>query len=358
MSLTRHYRRLLLAYPRAYRRERGEEMIGVLLDRAPAGRTRPTVREAFDLVRGGLRCRLGRPASRTVGVWALLTALICGLFSASLAARLAWETSRPQPDRAEVAAIFAEAFPGHRLDDDSVYIDPALFVFYSQPLQWRSLKPMLFGDGGEYQEGMASASAIGPAPVPETEALATARQRLWAAGWRVYEPNSKRVAAVCSPPCESAIEPADVVLLARQGDTVLRATFHGPSYGSYLGLEVQRATPPAVLPAAVLAGLVGGGLAWLAFAWASRRTEGRRAVRPLFGIAFFLWWMPPLLSTGSLLPHHFDEPHPSWHPLWEWLGQPTGSLLFLVGAACALTVLAVAVVAGRDPEPIPAQVST
>ncbi|MEU2613779.1 hypothetical protein ABZ570_19640 [Micromonospora sp. NPDC007271] len=89
--------------------------------------------------------------------------------------------------------------------------------------------------------------------MPETEALATARQRLWAAGWRVYEPSAKRVLAVCSPPCRSASEPADIVLAARQGDTVLRATFHGPSYGSYLNLEVQRAAPPAVLPAAVLA---------------------------------------------------------------------------------------------------------
>ncbi|MFR9778566.1 hypothetical protein ACL02O_21265 [Micromonospora sp. MS34] len=111
MSLIRHYRRLLLAYPRAYRRERGEEILGLLLDTTPPGRTRPTVTGAVDLVRAGLRCRLGRPASRTVGVWAALTALICGLFTAAVASRLVWETSRPQPDRAEVMAIFTEAFP-------------------------------------------------------------------------------------------------------------------------------------------------------------------------------------------------------------------------------------------------------
>ncbi|MFU8872404.1 hypothetical protein [Micromonospora sp. SL4-19] len=352
MSLTRHYRRLLLAYPRAYRRERGEEILGLLLDTAPPGRTRPTGREAFDLVRAGLRCRLGRPASRAVVGLALLTALICGLFTASLAARVAWETSRPQPDQAEVAAIFAEAFPGHRLNDD-VTTAPALFVFYNQPLRWGSFKAVLLGDGGEYQEGSAYAAAVRPAPTPEAEILAAARQRLRAAGWQVYEPTTEVLFLdVCNPRCVSTSRLVETVLVARQGDTVLRAAVHDSSYNSYLNLEVQRAAPPAVLPAAVLAGLVGGGLAWFVFAWASRRTEGRRGVHPLFGIAFFLWWVPALLSTPSLISHHLDEPHPSWHPLWEWLGQPTCSLLFLVGAACALTVLVVALVPRKDLRPL------
>ncbi|SBT53554.1 hypothetical protein [Micromonospora narathiwatensis] len=356
MSLTRHYRRLLLAYPRAYRRERGEEILGLLLDTAPAGRTRPTVREALDLIRGGLRCRLGRPASSTVGVWAVLTALICGLFTASLAARIAWETSRPQPDRAEVAAVFAEAFPGHRLDDD-IMTAPALFVFYNSPLTWQSLKPVLIGDGGEYQEGMASASAVGPAPMPEAESLATAQQRLRAAGWQVYEPITEILQICASASCDTASQPVQTTLVARRGDTVLRATFHDASYNSYLGVEVQRAAPPAVLPAAVLAGLAGGVLTWLVFAWASRRTEDRRGVVPLLGIALFLWWAPTLLSTASLFPHHLGEPHPNWHPLWEWLGQPTCSLLFLIGAACALALLVVALFPRKDLQPLIVNVS-
>ncbi|MFD2764019.1 hypothetical protein [Micromonospora eburnea] len=351
MSLTRYYRWLLLAYPRAYRRERGEEILGLLLDTAPAGRTRPTVREAFDLVRGGLRCRLGRPASTSVGAWAVLTALICGLFTASLAARIAWETSRPQPDRDEVAAVFAEAFPGHQLDDD-IMTAPALFVFYNNPLTWRSLKPVLFGDGGEYQEGMAVASAAGPAPMSEAEALATARQRLQAGGWQVYAPATEVLEVCASATCHRASQPVQTTLIAHRDDTVLRATFHDASYNSYLGVEMQRATPPAVLPAAVLAGLAGGVLTWLVFAWASRRTEGRRGVAALLAIALFLWWAPALLSTASLFPHHLGEPHPTWHPLWEWLGQPTCSLLFLVGAACALALLVVALIPRRDLRPL------
>lgn len=352
MSLTRRYRRLLLAYPRAYRREHGEELLGVLLDAAPAGQTRPTLGEAVDLVRGGLRCRLGRPASSTVGVWAVLTALICGLFTAALASRVAWETSRPQPDRPEFAAVFAEAFPGHRLGDD-VSTARALFVIYGQPLSRASLRDLLLGDGGEYQEGVAGGSAAGPMPASEAETLATAQQRLRAAGWQVYEPTSEVLQTCSDPRCDPTSQPVETVLVARRGDTVLRATFDDPrSFGSYLGVELKRAAPPAVLPVAVLAGLIGGVLAWLVFAWTSRRTEDRRRAPLLLGITLFLWWAPVLLATASLAPHHLDEPHPSWHPLWEWLGQPTLSLFFLVGLAAALILVATALTPRRDLHPL------
>jgi len=58
-ALERRYRRLLLAYPAEYRRERGDELVGILLDDAAPGRTRPEWREAADLVLGGLRRRAG-----------------------------------------------------------------------------------------------------------------------------------------------------------------------------------------------------------------------------------------------------------------------------------------------------------
>ncbi|MBM0256991.1 hypothetical protein [Micromonospora sp. 4G55] len=109
--LARRYRRLLCCYPRAYRRERGEELVALLLDTAPPGRTRPRLREAVDLIGNGMRCRLGRPASRTVVAWAVLAAVVCGLFSAALSARVAWETARPLSGRAETAAVFRTVLP-------------------------------------------------------------------------------------------------------------------------------------------------------------------------------------------------------------------------------------------------------
>jgi hypothetical protein len=56
--LTYYYRALLVAYPASYREERGEEILGTLLDAAGDGRTRPSIREAVALVRGGYRVRL------------------------------------------------------------------------------------------------------------------------------------------------------------------------------------------------------------------------------------------------------------------------------------------------------------
>ncbi|PSK65896.1 hypothetical protein B0E53_02149 [Micromonospora sp. MH33] len=229
----------------------------------------------------------------------------------------------------------------------------ALFVIYGQPLFRASLRDLLLGDGGEYQEGGAGGSAVGPMPTSQEATLATAGRRLRDAGWQVYEPTSEVLQTCAGPRCDPATQPVETVLVARRGDTVLRATFDDPrTFGSYLVVELQRAAPPAVLPAAVLAGLVGGALAWLVFAWASRRTEGRRRAPLLLGVTLFLWWAPVPLSTASLARHHLDEPHPSWHPLWEWLGQPTLSLFFLVGLAAALVLLVTALTPRRDPSPL------
>ncbi|MEH1098691.1 hypothetical protein [Micromonospora sp. CPCC 205561] len=355
--LARRYRRLLLCHPRDYRRARADEMVGVLLDAAPPGRTRPTVREAANLIRHGLRCRLGRPASRTVGVWATLAAVICGLFTAALATRAAWETSPPQPGRAETAGVFAAVLPGHDLGD--VDPAPALFTFYSQPLTVRSLENVLLGDGGEYQRSSVVAVAAGTPRMPAGETLALARRRLHETGWQVYEPLSDSTPSCPEKTCATPVTSIGTTLLARRGDTVLElhVTSPPPVDGSHLSLALSRTTPPAVLPAGIAGGLLGAGIGWLVFGWASRRTEAahpaRGAVGVLFAITLFLWWTPVLLTVPPLLRHHLDEPHPTWHPLWEWLGQPAASLLFVVGAATALLGLALAAAPRRGPDPLP-----
>lgn len=56
--LERRYRRLLLAYPRAYRRAHGDELLDVLLESAEPDRRVPEGREALGLLTGGLRSRL------------------------------------------------------------------------------------------------------------------------------------------------------------------------------------------------------------------------------------------------------------------------------------------------------------
>jgi hypothetical protein len=354
--LARRYRRLLWCYPRSWRRSRADEVVALLLDTAPPGRTRPGVRETVDLIRGGLRCRLGRPTSSTVVAWAALTAVICGLFAAALASRAGWETSRPQPDRAEAGAILTDVFPGHDLGD--IDVPPALFVVYGHALSMNSLHSLLFGDGGEYQEGATGAWASGAPPVPADQILATARQRLTGAGWRVYDPQVDSYTGCTDKLCGTPQLITNTELLARRGDTILTASISTQTSadGSYLSVELHRAPPPAVLPAGLLGGLLGAVAGWLLFGWASRRTEGRWTNAPaktLYVVTMVLWWLPVALAAPSLLQHHLGEPHPAWHPLWEWLGQPVASLLFVVGTGCAVLALGLAAAPRRDPDRSP-----
>jgi hypothetical protein len=69
VSLERRYRLLLRAYPPAWRREREQEILGVLMAGAPAGRRRPTAGEAADLLLRGMQARLKRGASTWRADW-------------------------------------------------------------------------------------------------------------------------------------------------------------------------------------------------------------------------------------------------------------------------------------------------
>ncbi len=60
-NLERGYRRLLAWYPRAFRRENGQEILAVLMAGAADGQRRPGLAESADLIRSGLWMRL-RPA--------------------------------------------------------------------------------------------------------------------------------------------------------------------------------------------------------------------------------------------------------------------------------------------------------
>ncbi|GAA2210492.1 hypothetical protein GCM10009850_059510 [Nonomuraea monospora] len=67
-ALERRYRRLLLAYPRTYRRAHGDELLDVLLEEAGPGRRFPVLREAWGLLAGGLRSRVTHQATGSAWV--------------------------------------------------------------------------------------------------------------------------------------------------------------------------------------------------------------------------------------------------------------------------------------------------
>jgi hypothetical protein len=64
-TLERHCQLVLRAYPAAYRKARGEEIIGTLLEATPQGRSWPLLRDIRCLIFGGLRARAAQPKEFT-----------------------------------------------------------------------------------------------------------------------------------------------------------------------------------------------------------------------------------------------------------------------------------------------------
>jgi hypothetical protein len=83
--LERRYRRLLLAYPMDFRRDRGEEVVSTLLDAANPGQTAPSLAETCDLVYNGIRTRARRTRVTLTGPVAAHAFLYTGLLTLALA---------------------------------------------------------------------------------------------------------------------------------------------------------------------------------------------------------------------------------------------------------------------------------
>jgi hypothetical protein len=328
------HRWLLLSYPRGYRRERGAEILETLQAIAPQRRG---LRVGANLVRHGLRARLGRPASRSVVVWASVFAVACGLFAASFGIWLAWLGSRPL-DHNELVATVDQLYPGEKVRDIDRQDPPAVFIIYGSPLSWQSIPDLLFGDGGEYSLAGIGASFDRLPADTRPRTLAQLQERLGAAGWDFSEPvySHSYDCIPNDPRCDPTSIPSDITLYAQRGDNLLEVHINADNTTPVMGLAMTRATPWAAYPAGILAFLLGMLGGWCLFGWVSRRAErGHAAAQALanvmFGFAMFLWWAPILLSAPQLLVHHLKEPHYRWHPLWEWIGQPAMSLPFLVG---------------------------
>lgn len=83
-TLERRCRLLLRAYPAGYRQNRGEEIIGTLLETTPAGRSWPLARDVRGLVIGGLLARAARNRQQTTAAnlrTAVVTSACCGASS-------------------------------------------------------------------------------------------------------------------------------------------------------------------------------------------------------------------------------------------------------------------------------------
>ncbi|MEU7835761.1 MULTISPECIES: hypothetical protein [unclassified Nonomuraea] len=105
-TLERRYRRLLLAYPRRYRAAHGDELLDVLLESAAPGQSTPVLREAWGLLRGGVRTRITHQATGTA--WADGLHLgVTAVSAVNLAALLPFAGSLPLWTLLSVLALLA-----------------------------------------------------------------------------------------------------------------------------------------------------------------------------------------------------------------------------------------------------------
>jgi hypothetical protein len=338
----RRCRRLLIAYPRDYRKQRGEEIIDTLAESSAS-----PVSEAFALVAGGLRCRLGRPHSRLVVVFSLLTALLVGLLGAALTNRLAWESAGPLPSNDAALRVFALVAPGSnpgapkRADHTFGYATYG--SLRSVPLA-DSILRMLFADGWEeYGPGEVHVADAVKSTGNTRLYLERAAARLRAEGWQVT-PN-------WYDPSLTARKPSTVLqVFAYPGVPGGSGSAEDPAPGSAgITMDIYRTRPSVVVPAEIAGGVVGGTFAWLVFGWTSRRTWRLGGqFQPwvwLLNAGMVLMWLPPSGMTVARV--WFDSrrvPSESGIPNQELFT----SLLFpslmplLIGAGAAVLLTAIA----------------
>jgi hypothetical protein len=318
-DLGRAYRRLLRAYPRGPRRE---ELLDTLLEAAPADRRRPTVRESVNLVRHGLRARLGYPRSKAVVVLVFLIGLLGAYFGGAGGSRLGWSFATPVPSAAAAAEITGTVFPGLKVWGGG---DPDVIV------------PQSDGEGVEY--GYATYWLRHNAETRDLRGYAAGVQdRLTATGWQIHDYAYQPPEDMVDGGQDSSVSfwaDRPGVILGYQGNLWTGM----PDYDSDGGVTVtlRRSEPAWVSFFTWSAAALGFALAWLPAAWTSRRFSSFGLPGPLPGIVTgFMIFL--FLPTMLLIPVP-DSPGraPWWAGLesgYGWLPLPLvlGALM-VVGAA-------------------------
>jgi hypothetical protein len=332
-QLERRYQRLLLAYPRRYRRARGAELLTTLLEAAPAGRRWPTWAETVDLLVGGLRCRLGLPRGPLIKAAAILAALAAGALGVAAGGWLGWRGADALPSQQRALAITRTAAPeasmmsSLRRDEIFSYAEPV----HSASERW-------LGKDSAYLPGQVQVM-VGVEGAPG-DVVAGAVQRMRSAGWDA----------------QVRVEPWGVTGIARHGRLIVHLAAiteqasAGATQRSWLDVRVVRAEPWLVRPLIVAGGLVGLAAGWLLAGWAARRARAyepavRLGITALSGFGL-LAQLPATVFTayGLADPQRF-APAASWEAY-----MVAGARLPTVAGVLALTaVIAMAATASRPP---------
>jgi hypothetical protein len=271
------YRFLLNVYPPGVRRAE-------LLDTLTAGgRTRPTSREVANLLRFGMRARLGRPASRGIVVIAILFTFATAFAMAAVTERVGWQAVPAFPAGARLAAIEETVYPGSPHVAQRYISGGGLYDDNGTPDHWDVL---VGGHNEDYTYASLNLLAGENSFLPGDDQrwISAAQKRIADAGWKV------RWAG------DYGGNPGDGVrAFATRGDVSLEidtaTNMVGTPAGAFGVTTTLRRVPPLWLSLLAWAGaLVGAPIGWLLTGWASRRTEHgrpgvRRALRIMVSVA-------------------------------------------------------------------------
>ncbi len=323
---------LLLAYPKGPRRD---EVLDTLTMAAEAGGRRP---QTLNLIRYGLRARLGRPRSRTIVALSVLLAIAGGFLAASVTNRIIWEAGPELPGEARAAEIAGLVAPGLRLE---LYGGDAF-----------GDGPFGYAPGEEVSARSLHQRTSGRADTRDVAGFMTGvRQRVEAAGWRITEEANHDG------------EPLGTGrwFTARQDGLILSVSDnYTPADGTdFLIVSLGAAEPAWISVVTVTGGLLGAIGAWLLAAWASRTSEHARGTSvPAGAAAWFgllLLW-PALYYARAYLPEVVTGGYEPGYPFWANLtwqseyGPPTALAVIMFATALGLAL------AGRrfapDPSPV------
>lgn len=300
--LARRYRRLLLTYPRSYRRRRGDEVVTTLLDAAPVDRVWPTRAEVVDLLLGGVRFRFRIWGA--VGVFAAIsaatfTAVALGAFGGYLG----WQTAPPLPSNAAALRMVEPAL----LPGTSAQPQRWDFIFDNNPEYTDPRWTYMVGGTDEYRSGKVFFQFTYPNDRPTRQMVKGADQRMRAAGW---QPAARDLSGCCP---EAAVY-RDGWLVEVYSEGYLDESHYG------LQVALSRTTPGAVLPLTT-AGLLAGGVAgWLVAAWVFRRVQELDPTRRAFtvvslGVGLLALFPATALSAVILVVSYFAAHLPA-EPAW------------------------------------------
>lgn len=285
-ELERSYRRLLWAYPRFYRRDRGLEILTTLLDASEPGQARASLAERVHLLLSGLRCRLvppgwaGKVATTVATLWMAVVLSGVGAYAA-WGSQLAGGADL---DDAGIATLSDTLVGGHPAASVDIASSDPLEMAYS------------YQNTGDWQTFAAEGwSGARPAPAGHTRryaqvaqgetVLRNAYQHLRDAGWQTGATTGPDWCASCK------------VFWASRDGLLLRMSVAGEGdRPSMIVVRFHRIEPSGIFPAAIAGFLTGVILTWPVMTWLAHRFSRTPRRDQLLVLLFGL---PALYACGA-----------------------------------------------------------